>query len=102
MKKQKFHECEKCGKKCKNAGGLSSHMRSAHPYVPPPMPKKTTVVSTGAETERIYLGAAHILEIGDVFYRVEKHVVKKIITTEGSNDAVITSEITKQNWQQTK
>ncbi len=39
-RKQKF-VCEKCGRICVSAGGLTLHKNKQHPYVPPPAPPRT-------------------------------------------------------------
>lgn len=64
-----------------------------------PIPKRTIYRSEGVPDARKLLNARHQLCVGDVFYRVEKHVVKKITITEGSKDLDVESEITKSSWQ---
>lgn len=94
-------ECGDCGRKFGNQGAFTRHQMAMHPYIPPPAPKVTTVHSDGTLDERTLLGGIN-LEIGDVFYRVEKHVVKRITKTEGSRDVKVLSEVTKSYWTSNK
>lgn len=95
MKKVKCPDCEKS---FGNNGALARHSIARHPYIPPPPPKVTSLHSRGESFLKTYVGSSH-LDVGDVFYRIEKHVVKSITLTEGSKDALINSEITKAHWQ---
>ena len=99
MKKNK---CDKCSKVCNTTRGLVLHTVRMHPYVAPvAVPKVTIEDSIGEEYSGTFKNARN-LDVGDIFYRVEKHVVKKIKKTEGLNDVFIVSEITKKHWQNNK
>ena len=104
MHKNKKFPCKKCYKEFITKKGLDVHYGHMHRYVPAPtpVPKKTIEVSKGIPYSGNYLGARDQLGIGDVFYRVEKHVVTSLTITEGSRDAQIGSIITQSNWQQNK
>lgn len=85
----------------KSDQGLRAHDYKKHPYIAPPEPKKTTIRSINIQYASRYDNGKKI-EIGDVFYRIEKHVAKSITVTEGSETVYIESEITKQNYQMYK
>jgi hypothetical protein len=100
MKKEKKFFCEKCGRDdFKSNKGVMQHDSKAHPYIAPPEPKKTVEVAEhNIFPQRRKLLNAATLDIGDVFYRVEKCVLKKITRTEGSRDIDTEYEITKSYW----
>lgn len=103
MHKKKKFPCSKCSKKFTTNRGLASHSRMHKTILPDPKPvQETKEFSKEIPYSGNYLNARGTLDIGDVFYRVEKHVVKAITVREGSRDAYIESVITKSNWQQNK
>lgn len=62
---------------------------SPPPYVPPP--KRTAhQAQNSIEENKTLLNAKNLLDIGDVFYRIEKCTITKIIETEGSRDLEVT------------
>lgn len=90
-----------CFRKFATAEALAKHWDKDHPAPPPALPKTTTKWSVGREVEH-FLEGAFALDVGDVFYRVEKLVVKRISKTEGSGSVKVWAEVTKQNWQNDK
>ena len=101
-KKKLKYLCPKCDKKFTTNRGLASHSRMHKPLPPPPAPKKTTEVAKCTPYSGSYVGARRKLDIGDVFYRIEKHVVNSLTITENSEDLQISSTITKSYWQPNK
>ena len=98
-----MYKCDKCPKKYKSRAWLDRHKDIVHPAPPAPAPKRETIFAANRLPQtHTLLGAKKTLDIGDVFYRVEKHVIKKITFTEGSIDVEVQSEITKSNWQKDK
>ena len=97
MKQQKKVKCKDCGKMFKR---ISTHMMRIHPYIPPPLPKKTMEeLSTLPNLRYVTLLNGKNFEIGDVFRRREKCIVRKIIKTEGSNNAEVWFEVAKSSWE---
>lgn len=90
------YKCEKCGRGFGTARGLASHGK-AHPYVPPPRRTTETIKPQLLESHSLLNGRK--LELGDVFYRIEKHVIKSITYTEGTDTVEVQSEKLRQNWQ---
>lgn len=80
--------------------GMRAHMgRTYHrPIAPPPPVQKVEKVLNALPETHSLLNGRH-LEPGDVFYRVEKHVIKSITYTQGSTTVKVESEKLKQNWQ---
>lgn len=101
-KKEIRFECFKCTRDFKTQGALTRHDNKEHPYIPTPPPKKTTEVSSGQWETRTLLGGKRKLTLGDVFYRIEKCVIKRLTVTEGSDDIEVGYEITRQHYQVNK
>lgn len=77
--------------------GMRSHM--GRTYHPPSVPTtKTEVVPFSLPETHSLRGGRH-LQPGDVFYRVEKHVIKKITYTDGSTTVKTETEKVKTHWQ---
>lgn len=102
-KRVRLLKCSDCERKFRNAGGLARHSSVAHPFVPPPPPKVTVVEadSNFGLTNKTLIDGAY-LEVGDVFYRVEKCVIKRTEHTEGNENVKVGYEITKSHWQKNK
>lgn len=101
MKKSKF-ACEKCKKKCGNAGGLARHKVIKHPAPPPPPPPKVTIENGPHDLEEslTLVGAGNKqLEVGDTFYHVRKFVVRQTKRTEGKDETVVQALCVRRHWQ---
>ena len=95
--------CAKCARHFETERGLHQHAQKAHPYIPPPAPKRETLFARSCLPEtRTLLGAKKTLDVGDVYYSVTKYVIKSITFTEGSDDVKVTVEQTKSHWQKEK
>lgn len=97
MDKKKAFSCGKCALLFSTARGLAQHDRRAHPYVPPPAPKKETVVEIGETEDHTLIGGRRV-QIGDVIYFGRKAVVTQITKTEGSNDAHVIVRVSRKWW----
>src|SRR6266498_3910714 len=83
-KKQKRVACDKCFRDdFKSERGLAQRETKAHPYIPPPPPRRETEIQPGGEEKLTILGG-HNLQLGDVLWLGRKAVLTKITKTEGS------------------
>lgn len=94
------YPCKKCDRKFATSQGRSIHTTRMHPYVPPPPPPRseTKTLAPSLLEQHNLLNGKH-LQLGDVFYRVEKHVIKSITKTEGTTTVIVQTEKLRQNWQ---
>jgi hypothetical protein len=90
--------CEKSGRSgFISERGLYQHERIAHPYIPPPAPKRTTEIAPFDEEDYTLLNGKY-LSLGDVVWLGRKAVITKITKTENSNDIGVILCITKKWW----
>src|SRR5438552_3487878 len=102
MPKQKKFPCDECFREdFKSERGLAKHKTKAHPYVPPPPPKRTTEIEPGIEQTHNLLGGSQ-LHLGDVVWIGRKAVITKITRTEGSRDIEVILRIMKKWWSETE
>lgn len=98
MKKSKKFVCKKCGRSdFLSQRGVEQHDWKAHPYIPPPSPKRTTDLAPMDEENHTLLNGKY-LNIGDVVWLGRKAVITKIIRTENSNDVEVVLNLTKKWW----
>lgn len=98
MSKNKKLVCDTCGRNdFLSQRGVYQHDRIAHPYIPPPAPKRTTEIAPLDEEINNLLNGKH-LSIGDVIWLGRKAVITKITRTENSNDIEVVLRITKKWW----
>lgn len=90
-------KCDKCPRVFSTTRGRASHQK-AHPYIPPPR-STTEKLPVQIFLEEHSLQNGKHLELGDVFYRVEKHVIKSITKTEGTTTVKVGTEKLRSNWQ---
>jgi hypothetical protein len=92
-----LHECEKCERSFATARGLQQHDRKAHPYIPPPPPKRETHTAPD-EYENHTLIGGNTLSLGDIVWVGRKTVITSITKTEGSKDVSVVLRITRKWW----
>jgi hypothetical protein len=98
MKKNKGFLCEKCRRSdFISQKGLYQHERIVHPYIPPPLPKRTIETAPLEEENHTLLNGKN-LNIGDVVWLGRKAVILRITKTENSNDAEVVLRLTKKWW----
>ncbi len=89
-----------CDRQFKTMAGMRRHMNHAHrPPAPLPPPRSTTERLPVSLPETHILAGGDYLKLGDVFYRVEKHVIKAITHTERTSTVKVETEKLRNSWQ---
>lgn len=95
-------KCGECGFKAKSPHALRNHIGVVHPHPAPNIiPDEVCVAGTIIIYGRKLLDGKY-LDVGDVFYRIEKCVVLKTVKNNDSKNIIVDYRITKQNWQDSK
>jgi hypothetical protein len=94
----KNYRCNNCSKICKSGSGLDSHIRSAHPYIPPEPPKEHIIEYIGQSFNHHLKNGSNI-NVGDKLLFKQIVVVKKVKTIEGDTKGYVDVDKITDTWE---